>query len=512
MHKTKIAELSHPALAAIMLCVLVAGLDHSIINVALPILGRDLNIAQSGLQWVVAGYAVAFTAGLLVAGRLSDRFGRKKMLLVGIVGFMAAAIYAALAATATQLTLGRILMGVGGTLLLPSTLAIISSQASDKQKPHLIGMWSAVFGMGIALGPLIGGLLLNHFSWSSIFWVNVPLLVLAAVLTVIALPETHSDHKPALRIFDGLLSAAAIGGIVMAIIEAPTWGLFNMRTLAYGLGGLAFLAWFLWRQRTIQHPLLDLTVFENRAAALAITAITLFTAAFAGTIFLVVQYAELVSGFSALKAGALFAPVAIGLVIGSIGSVRIQQKHSPKAAITAGTVLALLGLSLVVLSSSVTLSPWWISAMLAVSTLGLGMATAAATTIITGALPKHEAGMASALNDLSREIGSSIGVAALGSLAAWKYGYEVKELVGQYAGTPLASAVTGGLPQLKSLPADLIPTNVSTQTAAAFVSGTRVALVLAIAIVAILLVLMIRYMPAVRVEVKPGEAKRWFVH
>lgn len=512
MHKTKLAGLSHPALAAIMLCVLVAGLDHSIINVALPVLGRDLNIAQSGLQWVVAGYTVAFTAGLLVAGRLSDRFGRKKMLLVGILGFMAAAIYAALATTAVQLTLGRILMGVGGTLLLPSTLAIISSQATDKQKPHLIGMWSAIFGMGIALGPLLGGLLLNHFSWSSIFWINVPLLAIAAILTAHALPESRSDHKPALRLFDGLLSAAAIGGIVMAIIEAPTWGLLDARTLAYGLGGLAFLGWFIWRQRSITHPLLDLTIFKNRAATLAITTITLFMAAFAGTIFLVVQYAELVAGFSALKAGALFAPVAIGLIIGSIGSVHIQQNHSPKVAITTGTALVLLGLSLVALFSSVTLSPWWVSAMLAVSTFGLGMATAAATTTITSALPKHEAGMASALNDLSREIGSSIGVATLGSLAVWKYGHEVKELVGQYVGTPLASAITGGLPQLKALPSEAVPANVSAQTAAAFVTGTRVALVLAIAIVVALLALVIRYMPAVKVEAEPGETKRWFVH
>lgn len=512
MRKPTVGGLNHLALIAIFLCVLVAGLDHSIINVALPILGRDLSIAQSGLQWVVAGYTVAFTAGLLVAGRLSDRFGRKRMLLVGILGFMAAAIYAALATTSAQLIFGRVLMGVGGTLLLPSTLAIISSQASDRQKPHLIGIWSAIFGMGIALGPLFGGLLLDHFKWSSIFWANVPLLAVAAVLVALALPESRSEHRPAIHVFDGLLSAAAIAGIVMAIIESPTWGIIDPRTLAYGLGGLALLAWFIWRQRSIEHPLLDLSIFKNRVAALAIVTITLFMTAFAGTVFLVVQYAELVSGFSALKAGALFAPVAVGLIAGSIGSVHIQQKHSPKVAMAAGAALVALGLSLVALISTVTVSPWWVSTLLAIATIGLGMATAAATTAITGALPKHEAGMASALNDLSREVGSSLGVAALGSLAAWKYGQQVKDLAAQYVGTPLAAAIKGGLPQLKGLLNGTVPDGVSNQTAAAFVTATRVALLLAVAIVLVLLTLIVRYMPAFKVHAEPGEGKRWFVH
>lgn len=513
MHTNKRpASLSRAAFIAILLGVFVAGLDHSIMNVALPVLGRELNISQSGLQWVVAGYTVAFTAGLLVAGRLSDRFGRKKMLLAGMLAFLAASVYAAFATSEAQLIVGRVLMGLGGTLLLPSTLAIISSQTTQKQRPHAIGMWSAVFGVSVAIGPLLGGLLLNHFSWSSIFWLNVPLLVLAIMFVWAALPETRSPHKPALHIFDGLVSAAAIAAVVMAIIEAPVWGLLDPRTLAYGLGGIALLSWFVWRQRKAVQPLLDLDVFKNRAAALSVAIITLFMAAFAGIIFLVTQFAELVAGFSALMAGVLFVPVAVGMVLGSVGSAHIQQKHSAKAAMVAGAVLVLASLSLAALFSSITLSPWWLSVLLATATLGLGMASAAATATITGAVPKHEAGMASALNDLSREVGSSLGVAVLGSLAAWQYSKHVGAVAQQYVGTPLESAIAGGLAQIKALPAADVPAGVSSQAAAAFVSGTRAALAVAVVAVALLLVLIARYMPAVKVKTSAGKGKRWSLH
>jgi EmrB/QacA subfamily drug resistance transporter len=508
----KAAGLSHPALLAVLLCVFIAGIDHSIINVALPIVGRELNMMQNGLQWVVAGYTVAFAAGLFVAGRLSDRFGRKKMLLAGIVTFLLAAIYAAVADTSTELIVGRVLMGVGGTLLLPGTLAVISSQASERQKPHLIGLWSAIFGVGIALGPLLGGVLLNSFSWSSIFWINVPLLVLAAILVGVFLPETRSTHKPALRVFDGLLSAAAIGGIVMAIIEAPSWGLFDPRTLGYGLGGLALLALFVWRQRHIRDPLLDIQLFRNRPATIAVVTITMFMAAFAGTIFLIVQYAELVADFSALKTGAMFAPVAAGLMVGSIGSAHIQQKHSTKTAMATGATLVIAGLIAVALMISVTMSPWWISLLLAIATVGLGMATAASTATITSALPKHQAGMTSALNDLSREVGGSLGVAVLGSLAAWQYGRTVSDLLQNYVGTPLQSAIQGGLTQVKALPADALPVVAVSQATQSFVSGTRFALWISAGVVLMLLGVIIRYMPAITIKQKEGEAKRWLAH
>lgn len=511
-HVENSTSLSHPALLAVLLCVFIAGLDHSIINVALPIIGRDLNIAQSGLQWVVAGYTVAFAAGLLVAGRLSDRFGRKKMLLTGIVTFLLAAVYAALADTSTELIIGRILMGVGGTLLLPGTLAIISSQAPERQKPHFIGLWSAIFGVGIALGPLLGGVLLGSFGWSSIFWVNVPLLILAALLVGVFLKETRSTHKPALWVFDGLLSAAAIGGIVMAIIEAPTWGLIDTRTLGYGLGGLALLALFVWRQRRIKDPLLDIHLFRNRPATIAVLTITLFMAAFAGVIFLIVQYAELVAGFSALKAGAMFAPVAVGLMIGSIGSAHIQQKHSTKAAMTVGAVLVMAGLIAVALMLSVTMSPWWISLLLGISTVGLGMATAAATATITSALPKDKAGMTSALNDLSREVGGSLGVALLGSLAAWQYGQHASTLLQAYVGTPLYGALQGGLTQVKALPDGALPVTAVSQATQAFVSGAQFALWISAGIVLVLLGLIIRYMPAIKVKQEASEGRKWFAH
>lgn len=508
----KPAGLSHPALLAVLLCVFIAGLDHSIINVALPIIGRELAIAQSGLQWVVAGYTVAFAAGLLVAGRLSDRLGRKKMLLAGIVTFLLAAVYAALADTSGELIVGRILMGVGGTLLLPGTLAIISSQAPEHQKPHFIGLWSALFGAGIALGPLIGGVLLDNFGWSAIFWVNVPLLILAALLVGMFLKENQSTRKPALRVFDGLLSAAAIAGIVMAIIEAPTWGLIDARTLGYGVGGLALLALFVWRQRRIKDPLLDVQLFRNRSAAIAVLTITLFMAAFAGVIFLIVQYAELVAGFSALKAGVMFAPLAVGLMIGSISSAHVQQKHSTKAAMTAGAILVMAGLIAVALMLSGALSPWWMSFLLSISTVGLGMATAAATATITSALPKDKAGMTSALNDLSREVGGSFGVALLGSLAAWQYGRQVDSILQTYIGTPLYGALQGGLTQVKALPDGALSVSAVSQTTQAFVSGAQFALWVSAGIVLVLLGLIVRAMPVVKVKQKAGAEKKWFVH
>ncbi|HET8671333.1 MAG TPA: MFS transporter, partial [Candidatus Saccharimonadales bacterium] len=175
------SNLSVGALLAILLCVSIAAIDHSIIATALPIMGKEMNITQSGLQWVANSFTIAFASGLFVAGRLADRYGRKRILLIGLVVFLAAAAYTATATTALGVTIGRGLMGLGGTMLLPSTLAIISSQAAPSRKALAISLWSGVFGVGVALGPLLGGWLLDNYSWNSIFWINVPLLVLAIV-------------------------------------------------------------------------------------------------------------------------------------------------------------------------------------------------------------------------------------------------------------------------------------------------------------------------------------------
>jgi DHA2 family multidrug resistance protein-like MFS transporter len=501
-------------LIAILLCVLVAAIDHSIIAVALPVLGKDLRVTESGLQWIAGSYTIAFAGGLFVAGRLGDRFGRKLLLLAGLLVFIAASMYAATADGTLQLALGRGFMGVGGTLLLPSTLAIVTTQAAEGKRALAISLWSATFGVGVALGPLLGGALLNYFSWHSIFWVNVPILATAVLLVSTTLATDHPETKPAIHLLDGLLSAASIGAIVAAIIEAPNWGLFSTGTVLFGVSGLLGIVFFVYRQLRISDPLLDMRMFRNRPVSVAAFMITLLFMSFSGALFLLTQFAELVAQFSAFQTGLMFIPLSGGIILGSLWAAAIGSHRSAKTILIIGATIGGIGTGLLAMMMNVDLSPWAISGFMAISTFGLGAAFAAATVTITGALPKRQAGITSALNDITRELGGALGVATIGSLASWRYAGSIVNTLSAYRGTPAYTMATGGLEIVRAGYGKPLPAAVITQSMRAFAAGTQLALVVS-AISMIVLALFIGvHLPVVHVghDREPEIGKRWFAH
>ena len=282
---------SHPQrwriLGVLVLALLVTSIDHTIINVAMPRLVDDLGATSAQLQWIVASYTIVFAGLLLTAGSVGDRFSRRHALLAGLATFLAGSVVAATAGSTTALIVGRSVMGVGGALIMPTTLSILVNVFGDpRERAKAIAAWTAASGVGIAFGPIVGGALMRSFSWSSVFWINVPLLVAALVGAVHLVPDSRDPHATRLDPVGAVLSIAAIGSLVYAIIQAPERGWTSTASLVnFAVGtaiGIVFVAWEMRRD----DPMLDIGLFRNRSFSAGSIALTLLFFAMAGTVFL----------------------------------------------------------------------------------------------------------------------------------------------------------------------------------------------------------------------------------
>jgi EmrB/QacA subfamily drug resistance transporter len=424
------------ALAALCLGVLLIGIDNTIVNVALPTIGRDLDASTSDLQWVVDGYTLVFATLLLLAGHLGDRFGRRRMLLTGLTLFALTSIAASMAASTTGLIAGRAAMGIGAALIFPATLALLVSLFPDrKERAAAIGIWSGVTGLSVALGPVGGGLLVEHFSWSAVFLVNVPLAVVAIVATRLLVGESR-DPKPGR--FDpvgAVGSMAGVGLLVWTIIEAPAHGWGSAVTVGGLVGSAVLLTGFVWWEARRVDPLFDVTLFANARFSAASGAIAAAFFGLFGFIFLITQYFQVVRGYGVLEAGVATLPFA--LVIGSLSPVAIvlMKRFGTTAVVASG--LALMSSGFLLAAGSGVDSAYWgrIVGSMVLMAGGLALTSGPATEAIMGALPAGRVGAGSAVNDTTREIGGTLGVAIVGSVMSSIYGSHVVE---NLAGTSLS--------------------------------------------------------------------------
>ena len=414
------------ALGILCLSLLMAVVDNTIVNVALPTLNRDLEASTTQLQWIVDAYTLVFSALLLTMGHFGDRFGRKRALQLGLLLFAITSAAAAMATTSGQLIGARALMGIGAALIFPATLAILVNMFTDpKERAAAIGIWTAMVGVAVAIGPITGGLLLEHFWWGSIFVVNIPIAFVAIALGAWILPESR-DPKVGPMDYKGLvLSAAAVGLLIWGIIEAPAWGWTSPAILSALVGGLALLGAFVLVERRRAHPMLDVRLFSNArfsAASLSIT--TAFFALF-GFIFLITQFLQLVQGFSPLEAGVRTLPFAFATGIMSPVAIVLMHRFGSKAIVTIG--LLVMGAGFVMAATIKVDSPYFGIVVLSMITIaaGLGLATSPATESIMGALPADKAGAGAAVNDTTREFGGTLGVAVVGSVFLTAYGGKV---------------------------------------------------------------------------------------
>ena len=421
-------------LISLLLAAFVINLDTTIVNVALPTLVGQLHASNSQLQWIVDAFNLVFAASVLGVGSLSDRFGRKGMLLAGLSVFGLASLAGGVMDSAGALIAARSVMGVGAAMVFPSTLSLLTNVFTERgERARAIGLWGATTGAAIALGPIVGGWLLEVSDWRSIFFAMAPIAAIAGVLAARYVPTSRDPHAPRTDRAGFALSTAVIALLVYTIIEAPDHGWGSTRTIgSFAATAVLAAAFAAWERRTDQ-PMLDLSLFGNPrfTAASASVAISFF--ALSGFIFLVTQYFQFVKGYGPLSTGVRLLPVASFVAISSILGAKLAVRIGAKLVVASGLFL-MAAFYLWVTTAAAGTGYETIAAQMVVLGTGMGLTSAPATEAMMGVVPKAKAGVGSAVNDATRLLGGTLGVAIIGSVYASLYA------------SRLTSALPAGLP------------------------------------------------------------------
>ncbi len=416
-------------------CFLMVMMDNTILNVALQAIQRDLNATTSQLQWAVDSYILVYAALMFTAGVIADRWGRRRTLAVGLILFAIASTFAALATSPEQLILWRGLMGVGGAVVPPATLAIIKNGIPVERQGAAMGVWSAIGGLSVAFGPIIGGALLERFAWGSVFLVNVPIAVICAVLLFVVAPESRSGTPSRLDLPGIALSMAAIGSLVYGVIragEVNDW--FALDSGGMIALGVALIVVLVLVERRTRFPALDVSLFRSRAFSAGTTAISAAFFALTGGTFLLVFLVQLVLGYSPLQLGLILLPVAVGSVATAISSAAAVRRLGYRVVVPLALgllIVSLAGMLAVTRTTPLVL----LEATLLGAGLGMGLAMGSTTTLVMSAVPAEKAAVGSAVNNTLRQVGAALGVAAMGSVLSAQYRDAV---LPQLAGVPAA--------------------------------------------------------------------------
>ena len=408
-------------LAVLCLSLVLIVMDNTILNVAIPSLVRDLGASNSQLQWIIDSYTLVFAGLLLTAGAFGDRYGRKLALRIGLVLFALASVGSALASTPNQLIATRGLLGIGGALIMPSTLSIITNTFRDpRERGRAIAIWAGFSGLGVAIGPLVGGFLVEHFSWNAVFWVNLPIVAFALVAGHFFVPESRDPREPRLDLVGAGLSIVALGSLIFGIIEGPSKGWTDPLVVgSFFLGVVAGVAFLLWEWKA-PNPMLELRFFRNPRFSVANGAVTLTFFAMFGSMFLMTQYWQFVHGYSPLEAGVRMLPYAGVMMVAAPMSARVVERLGTKIVVGGGLVI--IAVSLFAVSfAEVDSSYWSVMGRMMLMALGMGFVMAPSTESVMGSLPREKAGVGSAVNDTTRQVGGALGVAVIGSVVASVY-------------------------------------------------------------------------------------------
>ncbi len=402
-------------LAVVSVTVVLATIDETILNVAIPSLQRDLGASASSLQWMLNSYMLVFGGLLLTMGGFGDRFGRARMLRYGLAVFGLSSLGAALAQSPAQLIGARAIMGMGGAMMMPATLAVIVNVFKEKEMPKAIAIWAMMAGIGVALGPVLGGALLKNFYWGSVFLVNVPIAAIAIAASLFLVPDSRDPEGGPLDIPGALLSMGAVSALILAVIEGPGWGATSPQ-LAISVGTAVILGLgFVLRERQAAYPLLDFALFRLPRFSTGAAAVSLAFFSMVGFIFGLTQYLQFVQGHTPLAAGIRFLPAAGGFMLGAIASEELVRRFGTTRVVAAGLVIMTATMPLVLLwevnTSYLVIGP--IVAMLA---LGVGRVFAPAAEAVMGAVEVAKAGVGSAMNDVTQMLAGALSIAVVGSV------------------------------------------------------------------------------------------------
>ncbi|MFG2596908.1 MFS transporter [Streptomyces sp. NPDC048462] len=427
------------ALGALVASTLVLGFDMTILNVALPTMAGELGAGTGAQQWMADAYVVVFAALMLPAGLLGDRFGRRRMLIAGLGVFLVGSVLGALAGDVSTVIAARCVMGVGGALVMPLAIAVLPSLFGEpKDRMKAIGIVSAASALGLPLGPILGGWLLDHFWWGSVFLVNVPMVGIGIAACVFLLPETRDPASPRVDPVSTALTATGLGTLIYAVIEAPGRGWGDPLILAVLAAGAALIAALVMRERKAPRPMLDLPLLRQRTFLLSTLAATLVMFVLAGLMFILPGYLQAVLGNDAFGTGLRMLPMMGGLIVATRAGGPVNARFGPRAAMSAGLVVlafaAFLG-SRTTVDSGYGFTALWLS----IAGAGFGFAVVPAMNAALAALPPDRSGSGSGLLMTVRQTGSALGIALLGSLLAGAYGDRLDT-----TGLPAAAADTAG--------------------------------------------------------------------
>ena len=422
-------------LSVLCITLLLISLDNTVLNVALPSIANKLSASASELQWMVDAYAVVFAGLLLSLGALGDRLGRKWVFMAGLFVFGGGSMFAAWSGSPLVLTLSRAIMGVGAAALMPCTLSILTNVfTTERDRVRAIGIWSGTMGIGVALGPILGGTLLAHFWWGSVFLINVPIALVGLIASIWLVPNSKNPSSLRPDTVGSFVSMFGLGLLLWGIIEAPSRGWTSPLIIGPLIAGAVFLAAFVLWERSIDHPMLPLRFFSNRRYSVAIGALALVLFSLIGMFFLMTQYLQFDLGYSPLEAGVRVAPVALALLVIAPFSVLVARLIGTKYVVSTGLLLIAVSFGLL---SRTTVTGTYRDCFVPFLLAGVGVALALApcTESVMGSLPKRHAGVGSATNDAAMQVGGALGVGVLGTVLNLRYQHVMTRAIA-HAGIP----------------------------------------------------------------------------
>ena len=415
-------------LGALCLTLLGVMLANSSMNMALPKMAIDLNLAQLDLTWIVNAYTLVFASLLFISGAIGDRYGRKIAMQCGLAIFIAGSLYAGfLAQSGTELIIARVVMGIGGAFVMPTTLSIINNTFPKSERARAVAVWGAVAGVGMMFGWIISGILLEHFTWHSLFYFSTIIATLGFIANHFLAHESRDEKQSPVDWIGGILSAIAIFGIVYGITEAPSAGLTDMAVAASLIGGtVTLIAFVLWELRAAS-PMLDMTLFKNRAFSVSSLTLTLAFLAMSGVFFSMSQLMQLILGYSPLESSLRMIPIMLPMMFIGPMVPNLVKKIGARATIAIGltlTATAFLGMT----TWTQDMSYWHLLATMLPLIAGIALAQTPATNILMASVPRNRSGMGSAMNDTTRQIGGALGVAVLGAILSATYENKMLEV------------------------------------------------------------------------------------
>lgn len=483
-------------LAVLCLSLLIVSIGNSSLTVAIPTLSDELHASNSQLQWVIAIYSLVFAGLLFSAGALSDRFGRKGTLQLGLVIFLAGASLASAATSMNQLIACRALMGIAAALIMPSTLSILVNVFPPHERTKAIAIWAATAGAASAVGPVATGLLLAHFWYGSVFLVNVPIVGFALVAGRVLIPRSKDPSHGRLDPLGAALSSVGIVSLVYGLIQAPEAGWSSTGTVTAFVVAAIVLGLFVAWERRVAEPMLDMSLFRNPSFSAASGGMTLVFLSMYGVVFLIVQYLQLVLGYSAFEASLRFLPLSPIMVIVATRTPGLANRHGANRVVAAG--LAILALSLAMFVGLGLDTPYlYVLACIILFGGASALAMSPMTASIMSAVPPRRAGQGSAMNDATRELGAALGVAVLGSVAASHYARSLQsriDVVPAGSRQGVMDSLAQALDEASRLPS---PTGELVRTTAqrAFLEGTHFAMAVGAAVALVAALVVLRYLP-----------------